>query len=124
MAAVIDFPPVTFGRRVTKPCRTLFGVLALFENASHQGQFFLRDGTPIGPLHASLEGAMAYGTKKGWRAEPEDADEIEDDATQPYRGPLPTRPDAPAPKESKPAPGAPVPSRVRPKPPRRKKRGK
>lgn len=73
MAAATDFSTVTFGKQVSEPARTIFGVLALFDN-DHRGQFFLQDGTPIGPPHASLSGALAYAAKKGWNIEPLDAD--------------------------------------------------
>jgi len=116
-----DFSSVTFGQRVTKPVRTVFGVLALFEN-EHRGQFFLKDGTPIGPPHQTMAGAIAYAAKKGWKVEPADADEMEE-KEEPTRPSMPTVPDAPVPKVTV-SETVEVPSRVRPKPPRRKMRGK
>lgn len=121
MATVTDFSTVTFGTRVTQPTRTLFGMVALFGREG-RGQFFLQDGTPIGPPHASLPGALAYAAKKGWEVEPVDAEELEKADTIPPEA-APTSPEVPKPSQP-PAADSPEPSRERPKPPRAKKRGK
>jgi hypothetical protein len=68
------FESISWGEQVTKPTRTIFGVVALFAQGAH-GQFFLSDGTQIGPVHGSLAGAVHYGQRKGWKVEPLDAGE-------------------------------------------------
>ena len=61
-----DFTTVTFGKRTTEPCRTVFGIVALFRAPSGAAKFFRKDGEPVGPLHADVGAAWEYAQRKGW----------------------------------------------------------